>query len=184
MSDSAACSSSTTGLPQPIATATYDAGNRLSTRGGQILSYDANGNLASDGLTSYLWNARDQLVGLSGGVSASFWYDATERRQQRTVGTTTTRYLYDLLTVVQELSGAGTPTANLLIGFGIDETFTRTDGAAGRSLLVDALGTTLELADELGTLQTHYAFEPFGTTSRSRLINGWHRIQSLQRPCG
>src|SRR5207245_1444397 len=49
-----------TGLPQALASATYDAANRLMTWAGQNFSYDANGNLASDGLTSYAWNARNQ----------------------------------------------------------------------------------------------------------------------------
>jgi len=37
----------------------------------------------------------------------------------------------------------------------------------GPSLLADALGSTLALADSLGMVQTQYTFEPFGTTSVS-----------------
>jgi hypothetical protein len=55
-----------TGLPQGQGSATVDAGNQLVASGGAILSYDLNGNLTSDGTTSYTWNARNQLVGLSG----------------------------------------------------------------------------------------------------------------------
>src|SRR5262249_53564946 len=70
-----------TGLSQALASATYDGSNRLVTWGGQIFSYDSNGNSGSDGPTSYLWNARDQLIGLSGGVRASFSDDGTGRRR-------------------------------------------------------------------------------------------------------
>ncbi len=54
---------------------------------------------------------------------------------------------------MQELSAGGTPTANLLTGLGVDEVFTRTGDAGANTLLVDALGSTLELANASGTLQ-------------------------------
>jgi YD repeat-containing protein len=102
---------------------------------------DPNGNLASDGLTSYTWNARDQLTGLSGGTSASFSYDGFGRRQSKTISGTSTNFLYDGLTFVQELSAGGTPTANLLTGMSIDEVFHRTDSGGARGPLIDALGS-------------------------------------------
>jgi YD repeat-containing protein len=75
-----------TSLPEALGAATYDAANRILTWSGQAYSYDANGNLASDGLTSYAWNARNQLTGLSGATSASFAYDGTSRRRAKTIG--------------------------------------------------------------------------------------------------
>ncbi len=65
---------------------------------------------------------------------------------------------------MQELSG-GTPTANLLTGLGVDEYFTRTDGAGTRNLLAGGLGSTIALADSSGTVQTEYTYEPFGATT-------------------
>lgn len=55
-----------TGLPPSLSSAIYDAVNRLIQWDGISLSYDAEGNLGSDGLTSYAWNARNQLVGRAG----------------------------------------------------------------------------------------------------------------------
>jgi len=150
-----------TGIPPALASATYDAANRITTWGGTVFSYDPNGNLTSDGLTSYSWNARNQLVGLSGGASASFQYDGLLRRRGKTVGGTGTIFLYDGLNLLQELSGS-TPTANLLTGLSLDETFTRTDASGTSTFLVDVLGSTLALADAGGTVQTQYTYEPFG----------------------
>src|SRR5207244_12274377 len=116
-------------------------------------SYDSNGNLLSDGATSYAWNARNQLVGLTGGTSASFAYDGVGRRRSKTINSTTTNFLFDGFNLVQERSGS-TPTANLLTGLGIDEVFSRTAGGSTSALLTDALGSTLELADTSGTLKT------------------------------
>jgi RHS repeat-associated protein len=153
-----------TGLPPALASATYDAANRIATWSGQTLSYDANGNLASDGLTSYTWNARNQLAGLSGAASASFAYDATGQRRARTTSGTTS-YLYDGANAAQELVG-GAVTATVMTG-GVDEVFQRTDGAGTRGVLTDALGSTVALVDGSGALQTQYTYEPFRATSMS-----------------
>jgi YD repeat-containing protein len=83
-----------TGLPQPLVSASYDAANRIATWAGRSFGCDPNGSLASDGLTSYTWNARNQLTGLSGGASASFAYDGVGRRRERTTSGSTS-YLYD-----------------------------------------------------------------------------------------
>jgi hypothetical protein len=100
----------------------YDAANRITNWAGTNFSSDANGNLTSDELTNYTWNARNQLTGLSGGTSASFSYDGIGRRRSKTVGGTTTNFLFDGFNLAQELSG-GTPTATFLTGLGIDEIF-------------------------------------------------------------
>jgi RHS repeat-associated protein len=99
-------------------------------------------------------------------VNASFAYDGMGRRRAKTVAGTTTQFLYDGLNPVQELSG-GSPVANLLTGLGIDEYFARTDAAGVREFLTDALGSTVALADGSGSLQTEYAYEPFGGTTTS-----------------
>jgi hypothetical protein len=52
---------------------------------------------------------------------------------------------------VQELDGAGNILANLLTGLGIDEYFTRSGTPGTRTLLGDALNSTLSLADDAGT---------------------------------
>src|SRR6266699_236707 len=151
-----------TGTPQTASAATYNANNQLTQWKGATLTYDANGNLTSDGTNSYTWNARNQLVTISGGAPASFQYDPFGRRVSKTIGGTT-QYLYDGANDVQDLSGT-TASANLLTG-GLDEYFQRTDLAGTLNFLTDALGSTLALADSTGTLQTQYTFEPFGNTS-------------------
>jgi hypothetical protein len=65
-------------LPLPIASATYDNGNRLIAWNGNGLSYDDNGSLVSDGLRSYHWNARGQLAAISGDLAAAFEYIRSE----------------------------------------------------------------------------------------------------------
>ncbi len=160
-----------TNVPPALTTTTYNANNQQTAFGTTTETYDLNGNLATsiDGgvTTTYTWNARNQLTGISKtGFTASFTYDSFGRRTGRTVNGTVTNYVYDGLNPVQEKNG-GTVTANLLNGLGIDEFFTRTDGVGVRSLLPDALGSTVALGDNTGTLQTQYTYEPFGFTTQT-----------------
>jgi RHS repeat-associated protein len=147
-----------TGLPLPLSSATYNAGNQLTQQGSITLSYDLNGNLISDGTHTYSWNARNQLAALGGG---SFSYDAFGRRIQNAASTT---FLYDHDNVVQELSGS-TVIANSLAGLAVDERFVRSDSSGAKSFMVDALGSTLALSDSTGTTQAQYTYDPFGQTT-------------------
>lgn len=100
------------------------------------------------------------------GALATLSYDGLGRRLGKTVGAASMNFLYDGLNVVQELVGTA-PTANLLTGLALDETFTRTDGSGTSTLLTDALGSTLALTDGTGAVQTAYTYEPFGVTAVS-----------------
>ena len=156
-------------MPPAINTANYNAANHQLTLGPKSATYENNGNRQtlpdSAGTTTYTWNARDQLVSLSGpSVTASFQYDAVGRRKSKTVNGTTTHFLYDGLNVVQELNGT-TLVANLLTSLGIDETLHRTDAAGPRAFLTDGLGSTLALTDSAGLMQGEYTYEPFGKTT-------------------
>lgn len=144
-------------------TSSYNAGNQVTQSGSQSLTYDANGNLISDGVNTYTWNARNQLASVNGVVSASFQYDPFGRRVSKTMNGAT-EYLYDGLNPVQELSANGTPMANLLAG-GTDEYFQRTDSNGPANFLTDALGSTIELTNLAGASLVQYAYEPFGNTT-------------------
>jgi RHS repeat-associated protein len=160
-----------TGLPQPMASATYNDANRLTQRGTATLTYDANGNLTGDGTNTYAWNARDELASVSGpGLSASFQYDAFGRRTSRAVNGGQVGYLYNGLNTAQELSGT-TPTANYLTGR-VDEVFTRTDGSGTDTLLADGLNSTLAILDPAGAVKTQYTYEPFGRATASGAASG------------
>jgi RHS repeat-associated protein len=153
-----------TGLPAALASATYDANNRLTNWGGAALSHDANGNLLGFQGKTYAWNSRDQLASISGAASASFAYDAVGRREGRTISGTGRQFLYDGLNPVQERSG-GSVSANILTGLGIDEFFKRTEGTNVEHYLTDALGSTLRLTDGSAAKLVDYSYEPYGETS-------------------
>ena len=152
-------------MPQPVSTISYNSANQQTAFGSQSLSYDNNGNLTSDGINSYGWNARNQLVSMSGpGLAATFQYDSSGRRISESINGATTGYLYDGVNVVQEQVAAG--NVNIVAG-GIDEVFTRTDSTSTLSPVGDRLGSVVALTDSSGTIQTQYSYEPFGKTTAS-----------------
>jgi len=150
---------SRTNLPATVSSASYDAGNELTSWNGTTISYDANGNIANDGTAAYTWNGRNQLVGRAGTV---FQYDPYGRRTRNSAGN---NLFYDGADATQELSG-GTPVANRAVG-GTDEFFTRTDATGTYTPITDALGSVLGLADSSGNIVTQYTYDPFGNTTSS-----------------
>jgi RHS repeat-associated protein len=162
-------------LPAAVSSTTYNADSQLTKWNNNQTkpTYDANGNMLSDGTYTYVWNARNQLIQLKQGTSlvGSFAYDALGRRISKTFSGSTTGFAYDRGNFVQEKDGSGNPTANLLTG-GTDQTFSRNDAAGTRYLLTDALGSTIVLVDAAGTIQTSYAYEPFGKTAVTGSANG------------
>ncbi len=128
------------------------------------MTYDPNGNTLNDGFNSYVWDARNRLVSADNN-GASFSYDPLGRRVGKQILSSSTNFLYDGVSQVQELNGT-TPTANLLTGGG-DERFTRTDASGTYNYLTDALGSTVELTDPTGAMAEQYSYAPFGSLSAS-----------------
>lgn len=152
-----------TSLPSAVQAA-YDAANQMMQFNANTLSYDANGNLMSDGTKTYIWDARNRLVGITGpGLSASFVYDALGRRVSKTIDGATTEYLYDGNDIVAEING-GVVTTTYLRSLNIDEPFVR-QSSTTEFYHTDALGSTLALTDQTGSVQATYQYDPFGNTT-------------------
>ena len=102
----------------PAATTTAYTANNLNqyTRvGAATPTYDKNGNMTSDGTNTYRWDAENRLTGATvpgaagaAATTASYSYDAHHRRVKKTVGTTTTYFLWCGDTLLAEYSGSGT----------------------------------------------------------------------------
>ena len=71
----------------------FDSKNRLT---GAPYTYDAAGNLLTDGNHSYTYDAENRIIKVDGGSTASYFYDAEGRRVQKTATGKTTDYIYDL----------------------------------------------------------------------------------------
>ncbi len=155
-----------TGHPTPIGVALYDANNRLTKRDAVTYTYDANGNLLSDGTSTYTWNARDQLVSITGANAATYKYDGLGRRRLKgTVGT-----LYDGWNPIQIKNGA-TVVENRLTGLELDAYYARVTGGVVQSYVTDALGSTLRLSDAAQNYVANYTYDPYGGTAGTANTN-------------
>jgi RHS repeat-associated protein len=151
-------------LPNAVASAAYDAANEQTSFAGATLTYDANGNLANDGVNTYQWDARNRLIGISGGSTASFSYDALGRRVSKTFNGVASQFVYDGNDIVAEIGG-GAVGANYLRSLNIDEPFIRQAGTGNEYYHTDALGSSLALSNWQGNSATTYRYEPFGKTA-------------------
>ena len=151
-------------LPAAVASATYDAANEQTAFAGATLQYDANGNLTNDGTSTYVWDARNRLVSMSGGSTASFKYDALGRRTSKTVNSIASQFLYDGNDIAAEIGG-GAVGANYLRSLNIDEPFIRQTSTGNEHFHADALGSSLALSNAQGASAVAYTYEPFGKTT-------------------
>ena len=150
-----------TALP-PAVTAAYNAVNVQIQFNSETLGYDPNGNLTTDGTKTYVWDARDRLVGVSGGTSATFSYDALDRRIAKTINGATSTFQYDGADLVTE---AGASNASYLSTLNIDEPLVRQTSTGNEFYLANDLGSTVALSNDAGAVTTYYTYSPFGTTT-------------------
>jgi len=124
---------------EPVTNTSYNDANQmlsftLATASAKNITYDNNGNTTSVtnacGTTTYIWDARNRLIGISGfdalcsSPSASFRYDALGRRIEKTINGRTIQYLYDGLDIVQEIENE-LPSVNYIRTLNIDEPLAR-----------------------------------------------------------
>jgi RHS repeat-associated protein len=110
-----------------------------------------------------VWNKRNQLVAITGGVTASFGYDALGRRQARTVAGTATTFQWDGFNRAKTITG-GT-TSRMITGLALDEHFGRIESGTTMPFLTDALGSTIVLLNG-ATVAAEYAYEPYGAKTK------------------
>jgi RHS repeat-associated protein len=137
---------------------TYDDANRLASANGVAYTWDANGNLLSDGVYSYTYDGANRLTGVTDGVSAvSYAYNGLGDRLQTSAAGQTTRYTLDLvsgLTQVLDDGGYAYLYGNGRVAqYGVngDEYF-----------LGDALGSVRQLVDASGAVRLARSYQPYG----------------------
>jgi RHS repeat-associated protein len=160
-------------LSPAVSSTNHDAANEMLALGGKNFTYDQNGNLQTRtdtcGTTTYSWDARNRLTGINGykpdctALTASFGYDALNRRISKTINGATTQFVYDGWDVTQEIK-AGVKT-NYVRTLNIDEPLTRITGTTIRHYVTDALGSIMALANDTGATKTTYVYDAFGNAT-------------------
>lgn len=105
------------------------------------------------------------------GTTASYTYDAFNRRVSKTVNGTTIYYIYDGDDIIEERSSAGALNADWVHGDEIDEPLTMTRGGTTYYYTRDALGSVRELTNSAGAVQETYTYNSYGQLSAAPTIN-------------
>ena len=146
--------------------------DQYSAVGGTPVTYDGNGNLASDGTFSYCYDTESRLTSiLSAGTCASptttvasYGYDAQGRRKSRTVSGVTTLFVTDADNrEVLEYNGSGVTQRWYAYGQGSNDVLNQMNVAAGTraTLIPDIQGSIIGSLASGGTL-TKIGYRSFG----------------------
>jgi RHS repeat-associated protein len=142
---------------------------------GEELDYDANGNLAkrvdeSGGITTYSYDFENHLVEVrhNSELVASYTYDALGRRDSKTVGGETTKYVYDgfSMNVVMELTWDNSVKAIITrgpdMGGGIGGIVSVNRVGQEHYFHYNGRGDVIVLTDVSGQPVQTYQYDPFG----------------------
>ena len=166
-----------------FATNTYTANalNQYTAIDATTFDYDGDGNLLTNGVFSYIWDAENRLVAAySNGVCVvSNAYDHASRRVAKWTPSHTTAFLYDGWNPVMEIHHSNIPpfqssTNRYVWGKDLSGTLQGTGGVGGLlavSLngawhfpLFDNNGNITAYADETGAIVAEYPYDAFGRT--------------------
>ncbi len=139
-----------------------DDANRLASVNGVNYTWDANGNLLSDGVTTYTYDFANRLKTMtSSSVTASYAYNGLNDRLQQIVNGQTTTFTMDLNTGLTQALSDGTNTS--IYGNGrIAQVNTGTEYFLG-----DALGSVRQLTNSNGAVTYASTYDPYGVTTQT-----------------
>ncbi len=152
----------------------YSYGITLAAAAAKAPTYDADGNMTSDGTRDYAWDSQSRLTKINWGGGSNktteFKYNALGQRGERIDKTGTTEnahfyYLYDGIHFVCRYTG-GTATTNVDRRY-YSQGEQRKNGASWDSYYYtrDHLGSIREVMSSDGTLAARYDYDPFGKRS-------------------
>lgn len=137
--------------------------------GGQnmTLQYDDNGNLTSDGTHTYQYNYNNRLISVDNGQTATYKYDALNRRIQKTVVSTgsTTNYYYCGDQAIEERDANNAVIATYIFGISVDDVLQMQRASNTYYYHKNHLGSVVALTDGSGNLVERYEYDPYGQPS-------------------
>jgi len=153
---------------------TYDADDRLITAGGEMYTYDNNGNTLTKTIdATVVTNTYDdnnrliRMIKTEAGTevdNVSYQYDIDGLRTAKNDDGITTNYVVDknrdYAQVLNELDSTSTPTVSYVYG---DDLIKQTRAANDSYYLYDGLGSTRALTDATGSITDTYDYSAYGT---------------------
>ena len=142
--------------------------NQYTQVGGVAHAHDANGNLASDGATSFGYDAENRLISATGAKTATLAWDPLGRLWRVAGASSDTRFLYDGDQLAAEYDAAGTLLRRYAWGPDVDEPVLWDEGGAldctgARLLMGDHQGSVIGLATCAGARLSVNRYDEWGT---------------------
>jgi len=155
--------------PATVATENYVPNrlNQYTTVAGIAQSYDANGNLTSDGAYTFEYDEENRLRSAVGnGNTVSYEYDPEGRRRAKVVNGVITKYVSDGVEEIEERDGNNTVLRKYVYGSGVDDRIAMIDSvscAGGRCFyLTNWQGSTTTVVNQTNTTNAVYHYGPYG----------------------
>ncbi|MBJ7484084.1 RHS repeat-associated core domain-containing protein [Brevundimonas sp.] len=143
--------------------------NQTTSQAGVGIGWDANGNMTSDGVNTYVWGTGNRLAAVTRpGMSAFYHYDSEDRRTLKTVDGVMTRTLWSGTEPIAQYDTNGT-LLRLIIPDGSGAMDGRVavveNGGDLRWQHTDHQGSVIVLTDGSGTVRQVNRYGPHGETA-------------------
>ena len=132
----------------------------------QTFTYDANGNMTSDGTRTYAWDAENRLIRIVEGPKRTeieydgfhHWTRIVERNGATTVSDR--RFIWDGNTLVEQRNGTSTTAAQRYLPQGVQQ------GTNKFFYTRDHLGSIREVVNNTGSVVARYDYDPYGRRTK------------------
>jgi RHS repeat-associated protein len=141
--------------------------NRLTQAGATALTYDAEGQLATKGGDTYIFDDTHRVMSIAGSVGYQYKYDGSGNRLEAIRNGVITRYIYDAGgNLLAEADGTNTIQKYYIYGNGLLATVT--SGGSYYCYHFDGTGHTVALTDASANVVNKYAYTPFGAIANQQ----------------
>jgi RHS repeat-associated protein len=147
------------------AAATYDAQDRIVSRGGVAYAYDADGYLTGRGADTFTYGAQGELLSATvGATTVRYAYDGFGRMVARTDGAGTTQILYGNLPSPFQPTATRSPDGTLTRYFYDEDEklFAFRRGSTWFYVATDQVGSPRVVTDAAGVAQKVLEYDAFG----------------------
>ncbi|WP_025753467.1 DNRLRE domain-containing protein [Priestia megaterium] len=162
--------------------AEFNIGNELVKFGNDTIKYDENGNRLEDGKYTYTWNAADQLTSITkkGEIKAfaTYKYDDDDRRIEKNVNGTITRFYYDgdSINPLYETDGNGSVLRSYVYSMDGVRLSMQTGGKS-YYYHYNPHGDVVAMTDDSGTVVVKYTYDAWGN-AKKQVISGQTDIKN------
>ncbi len=152
----------------------YNTSNQLASTPAATFTFDNNGNTLSKtdstGTRNYTWDFENRLTSIvlpGTGGTVAFKYDPFGRRIQKSSVSGTTIYLYDGANSIEEVDQSGSMLARYAQVPSVDDPLSELRGGSAAYYQQDGLGSVTSLSNSTGTLANTYTYDAFGNLTAS-----------------